>query len=54
MDTFDNRLNLLEDKLSKMAMIINALEEKNNHLENLSRCSLCKILLIYFVVLHVT
>jgi hypothetical protein len=42
MDTFDNRLKLLEEKLSKMALIINALEEKNKYLENLSRCSFCR------------
>lgn len=42
MDTFDNRINLLEEKLLKMSMIINALEAKNNHLEKLSTCYLCK------------
>ena len=42
MNTFDNRLKLLEEKISNMALIINALEEKNRHLENLSRCFICK------------
>jgi hypothetical protein len=41
MDTSE-RLNLLEEKISKMILIINALEEKNKILENLSRCYSCK------------
>ena len=42
MDTIDNRINLLEEKISKMLIIINVLGEKNEYLENLSRCSFCK------------
>jgi hypothetical protein len=42
MDTFDNRLKLLEEKMTKMALIINVLEEKNKYLENLSKCSFCR------------
>jgi hypothetical protein len=42
MDIFDNRLKLLEEKMVSMSIIIKSLEEKNKHLEELSKCSLCK------------